>query len=98
MSSSNHVKDRFFKHINMNEIIEPEAYEKCMKLLPLVMDNEASQEDTSYFTRQIKNWPWVGEYMESEKAFRSIFKSKLAYKLVPDGLADIIKEKIRGNS
>ncbi len=94
-SSSDQIKDKFFKDINVADIIEPEAYEKCMQLLPFVLDEEATAEETEYFYQCIQNWPWVIEYCEAEKALRETIKAKLAYMAVPVGLADAIKQKVR---
>lgn len=96
--SSEQRKDKFFKNVNVADIIEPEAYQKCMQLLPFVLDEESSPEETEFFHQCIKNWPWVIEYYESEKALRAIIRTKLAYMAVPVGLAEAIKQKIREKS
>ena len=94
-SSSDQTMDKFFKNINVADIIEPEAYHKCIRLMPFVLDEEASPEESEYFHQCIKNWPWVIEYYETEKALRAAIRAKLAYMAVPLGLADAIKQKIR---
>ena len=94
-SSSDQRKDKFFKNVNVGDIIEPEAYHKCIQLLPFVLDEESTAEETEYFHQCIQNWPWVIEYYETEKALRAAIRAKLAYMAVPVGLADAIKQKIR---
>lgn len=69
-------------------------FDKCLKILYLMLDNEASEEDESYLNSHIENCMICFEHYEVEKQIRVMLKTKLDKKPLPSGLADSIKEKI----
>jgi anti-sigma factor (TIGR02949 family) len=70
-------------------------HERCLKLLQLVLDNEAPETDRTYYLQHIeKCMPCYRTYnLESE--IRKILRSKLEKKRVPTDLAASIRSKIQ---
>ena len=71
---------------------ESEQYKRCMELLPLVLDSEASHEDTNFFHHYIQNWPEVIDCYQHEMAFRKALKDKLGKFVAPSELHSVIRE------
>ncbi len=69
-------------------------YSRCMELLPLVLDSQASTEDTDFFHKYAVNWPEVLDCYEREKAFRDALKAKLDRFVAPQDLRHIIREHV----
>lgn len=74
---------------------ESPHYKRCMELLPLVLDKEATAEDTSYFHQYAKNWPDILECYEKETAFRLAIKQKLGSLPAPQELLNNIRDCIK---
>lgn len=70
-------------------------YKKCMDLLPLVLDSQASSEDTVFFHQHIVNWPDVVDCYQNEKAFREILREKLGRSVAPEELLSNIRQHVR---
>ncbi len=73
---------------------ESDHYKKCMDLLPIVLDSQASVEDTDFFHQYIVNWPDVVDCYQNEKAFREIIRQKLGRAVAPEELLKSIKGHI----
>jgi anti-sigma factor (TIGR02949 family) len=69
-------------------------FEKCLKLLYLMLDNEASASDEEYLHAHINKCMFCFEQYEVEKQLRVLLKSKLEKLAIPAGLAENIKFKI----
>ncbi|MFT6852195.1 MAG: mycothiol system anti-sigma-R factor [Cyclobacteriaceae bacterium] len=72
-------------------------FSKCMEILHLMLDNEASPQQTTYVSEHIHECMLCFEQYEVEKQIRELIKKKLANVSVPQGLADEIKAKIQFN-
>ncbi len=73
---------------------ESNHYKRCMDLLPLVLDRQATSEDVQFFHTYAINWPEVMDCYEKEKAFREAIKNKLGILPAPEDLMDSIKQSI----
>lgn len=69
-------------------------YKRCMDLLPLIIDNQASSEDKAYFHTYAINWPEVLDCYEKETAFREAIRTKLGMLQAPSDLMENIKQRI----
>lgn len=69
-------------------------FEKCLKILYLMLDNEASQQEEQYLYGHIDNCMVCFEQYEVEKQIRLLLKTKMDQMPLPSGLAENIKEKI----
>ncbi|WKN44497.1 hypothetical protein [Tunicatimonas pelagia] len=69
-------------------------YSRCLELLPLVLDSQASTEDVDFFHQYAVNWPEVLDCYEKEKAFRETLKIKLGRFNAPDDLLSDIRKHI----
>lgn len=70
-------------------------YTRCMELLPLILDSQASLEDTDFFHQYAANWPEVLDCYHSEKAFRDTFRTKLGRFMAPDDLLSAIRQHVK---
>ena len=74
---------------------ESDHYKKCMDLLPMVLDSQASAEDTEFFHQYIVNWPDVVDCYQNEKAFREVLRQKLGRAVAPEELLTAIRQHVR---
>ena len=74
---------------------ESDQYKKCMKLLPFVIDSQASSEDTDFFHQHIVNWPEVIDCYQNEVAFREALREKLGKFVAPEDLLTTIRQHVR---
>lgn len=70
-------------------------FKKCMEILHLMLDNEASHEQEHYVNEHIEQCMVCFEHYEVEKHIRELIKTKLANMPVPEGLANQIRTKIQ---
>lgn len=70
-------------------------FSKCMEILQLMLDNEASDHQEDYVKEHIENCMLCFEQYEVEKQIRSLIRSKVTNQPVPDGLVDQIRTKIQ---
>ena len=68
---------------------------RCMEILELMLDNEASPEQEEYVTEHIEKCMICFEQYEVEKHIRELIKTKMADMPVPEGLANQIRSKIQ---
>lgn len=73
---------------------ESAHYKRCMDLLPLILDNQATSEDIEFFHTYVVNWPEVMDCYEKEKAFREAIRTKLGILPAPQELMESIKQSI----
>ncbi len=74
---------------------ESPHFKRCMELLPLVLDKEATDEDAKYFHQYARNWPDIQDCYDKESAFRQAIKQKLGTLLAPDELVSSIRDQIK---
>lgn len=70
-------------------------YTRCMELLPLILDSQASLEDTDFFHQHAANWPEVMDCYNKERAFRDALKTKLGRFMAPDDLLSTIRQHLK---
>lgn len=68
---------------------------KCMELLQLVMDEEASEEEKSYYFRHLEKCMSCYRAYNLETEIRKVLRSKIENRKVPADLISSIKLKIR---
>ena len=71
-------------------------YDKCLRILNLILDNEATTKQEEYFYSHIENCKVCFAHFNIEKQIRQLIKSKLCNKSVPSALANEIRSKIVG--
>ncbi|WP_421875694.1 anti-sigma factor [Marinoscillum sp.] len=69
-------------------------FNKCLEILHLMLDNEASDDQEQYLHAHIENCMFCFEQYEVEKQIRELLKTKLANQVVPSGLAQSIRTKV----
>ncbi|MTI38754.1 anti-sigma factor [Fulvivirga lutimaris] len=69
-------------------------HSECLKLLHLVLDDEATAEQKDYFDKHVCNCMPYYEIYHVDKAIKSLVKNTCCGKNVPADLADAIKEQI----
>ena len=68
--------------------------EKCLELIHLVLDSEASSEQENYLTEHLEMCIQCLENYNIEKEIRTALRNRLENKKVPIDLISIIKDKI----
>lgn len=71
-----------------------QEFSKCFQILHLMLDNEASTEEESYFNAHIENCMFCFEQYEVEKHIRELLKTRVADLPVPSDLAQMIRSRI----
>ncbi len=69
-------------------------FQKCLKVLHLMLDEEASVEEEAYLVNHIDKCMFCFEQYEVEKQIKELLKTKIAKMPVPSDLALNIKSKI----
>lgn len=69
-------------------------FKKCLEILHLMLDNEASDEQESYMNAHIENCMFCFEQYEVEKQIRELLRTKLTRQEVPADLAQTIRSKV----
>lgn len=69
-------------------------FEKCLKILNLLLDNEASKEEESFFYAHIEKCMVCFAHYNLERQLRLLVKTKISRQPIPDQLASEIRNKI----
>lgn len=69
-------------------------FEKCMEILNLMLDNEATRDQEIYLTSHIDSCMVCFEQYKIEKEIRALIKTKIINQPVPYDLATQIRSKI----
>ncbi len=69
-------------------------FEKCLRILNLMLDNESTPAQEDFFYGHIENCMVCFAHYNVEKQIRQLIKTKLNNKAVPFPLADEIRSKI----
>ncbi len=69
-------------------------YDKCLEILHLMLDNEASADEEAYLKSHIDKCMVCFEQYEVEKEIRILIKTKITNQPVPLDLAYQIRSKI----
>ncbi|MFY0600288.1 MAG: anti-sigma factor [Cyclobacteriaceae bacterium] len=69
-------------------------FKKCLKVLHLLLDDEASKKEEEYLMGHIDKCLFCFEQYEVEKQIRELLRTRLEKMPVPSDLADNIRSKI----
>lgn len=67
---------------------------ECLRILPLVLDNEASAQEKDYFYKHYSGFSKVSEAYHNEKSLRHLLRSKVDNIPAPQELVSNIRGKI----
>ncbi|MTI22004.1 anti-sigma factor [Fulvivirga sp. RKSG066] len=67
---------------------------ECLKILSLVLDEEATDEEREYFKKHVENCMPYYEIYNVDLKIKELIKKNCAHKEVPQDLVDSIREKI----
>lgn len=70
-------------------------HNECMRILSLVIDGEANNDERKFFERHLQNCMPYYEIYNVDMAIKDMIKKNGYEHQCPDGLADEIKEKIK---
>ncbi|UII22920.1 anti-sigma factor [Fulvivirga ligni] len=73
---------------------ETPDHNECLKILSLVLDQEASDEEHAYFKKHVENCMPYYEIYNVDKAIKDMIKTKCISQDTPADLIDSIKSKI----
>ncbi|MFN8436242.1 MAG: hypothetical protein U0V72_01285 [Cytophagales bacterium] len=91
--NQNEKQDYSVKH----NIYTPDGYKRCIEIINLILDGEATQEQVAYFEGNIKCCEKSMEFYNIEKCVRDAVVHKLRYKSVPKDLLDCVKKSCNCN-
>lgn len=83
-------------HGHKSLVETPEGYKKCLEVISLILDGEATKEQIDYFNSSIKCCEKSMSYYNIEKCVKDVIQKKIDNKPVPQDLIDCIKSKLRG--
>lgn len=69
-------------------------FDKCLRILNLMLDNEATKSQEEFFKSHIENCMVCFAHYNVEKQLRQLIKNKCNNKSVPSALANEIRGKI----
>lgn len=69
-------------------------FDKCLQILNLILDNEASEDEEIFFKSHIEKCMVCFAHYNVEKQIRQLLKTKLNHHKVPTALANDIRSKI----
>jgi anti-sigma factor (TIGR02949 family) len=70
-------------------------FNKCMEILELMLDNEASKDEAEYVNMHMEKCLVCFEHYQVEKEIRELIKTKLSNLPVPTDLAHQIRSQIQ---
>lgn len=73
--------------------VQPD-HNECLKILNLVLDEEAGPKEQEYFKKHIENCMPYYEIYNVDKAIKELIRQKCYDKEVPSDLVDQIKSKV----
>lgn len=88
------MDSNFTDSVNSDKPNGQPDHSECMKLLQLVLDNEATDEQKTTFENHVCNCMPYFEIYEVDKAIKSLVKESCCGKNMPKDLAESIKAKI----
>lgn len=74
----------------------PEGYKKCLEVINLILDGEATKEHIEYFNSSIRCCEKSMEFYNIEKCVKDVIQKKIDNKPVPQDLIDCIKKRLKG--
>lgn len=71
-------------------------FEKCFKILNLMLDNEATEDQEVFFYDHIEKCKSCFAHYNIEKQLRQLIKTKVNHKPIPNELSAEIRDRIIG--
>ena len=71
-------------------------FEKCLKILNLMLDNEATEAEQAFFNAHVEKCMICFAHYNIERQLRQLIKTKVDHEPIPQKLADEIRLKIIG--
>lgn len=72
-------------------------HEYCIKVLNLIIDGEANEEETDFFHTHIKDCLQCSEYYSIEQVIRDAIRKNLKGKEVPEDFINEIRKKVKSS-
>ena len=69
-------------------------FEKCLTILNLILDNEATEEQTTFFNEHIEKCKICFAHFNIERQLRQLIRSKISHEPIPPDLAAQIRSRI----
>jgi hypothetical protein len=79
-----------------NDVDTPEGKERCLEIINLILDGEATVEQMEYFNSKIKCCEKSMAFYDMEKCVKDVIQKKIDNKPVPQDLIDCIKSRLKG--
>ncbi len=73
-------------------------HEYCIKVLNLIIDGEANEEETDFFNTHIKDCLQCSEYYSIEQVIREAIRNKMKSKEVPEEFINEIRHKVKSST
>lgn len=93
--------DSFFEGQNENaaakhntDVDTPEGKEKCLEIINLILDGEATKDQMEYFNSKIKCCQKSMAFYHLEKCVKDVIQKKIDNVPVPQDLINCIKTKL----
>lgn len=83
---------------NKNQKAGCEEFKKCMEILQLMLDNEATKDQEHFVHDHIDGCMVCFEQYQVETEIRKLLRSKITNQPVPNGLVEDIRTKIQAIS
>jgi len=91
------LKMKFFQKTDEN-VADCLEKENCGRVLHLILDGEATDEEEKFFTNHIETCIQCFNDYELEKAIKQLIKNKVRKESVPNDLLASINYKIKGST
>ena len=72
-----------------------EDHDKCFHIINLIIDGEASEDETAYFYSHIQDCLHCAQYYKLEQSIREAIRKKLKIKEAPDELIQEVRQKVK---
>lgn len=69
-------------------------FEKCLRILNLILDNEATENQEAFFNAHIEGCMVCFAHYNIEKQLRQLIKTKVNHKPIPQELVSEIRDRI----
>lgn len=89
------LKNNLMQKENQEQEVMCQESKKCIEILELLLDGEATAEQEGFFKSHIEKCMPCYRYYDLEKSIKEILQTKVERKAVPRDLVDSIKSKIR---
>ena len=70
-------------------------HEKCVHVINLVIDGEATKEEEAYFYKHVKDCLHCAQYYKLEQSIREAIRKKLEVKAAPEELIVELRRRVK---